>query len=206
MTKNKHKVFISYHHANDEFYKNALLDINANHELFIDASVDTADIGDDLADERVREIIRDDYLRDSTVTIVLVGTETKERKHVDWEIYSSMYDGKINKKSGVLVITLPDTGCSYYNAAHGDDEKQKLYPYEMDWISIENRTDYESRYPFLPDRIIDNLLKDGVKVSVTNWEKVTADVEKLRYLIDVTFNDRAACDYDLTRAMRMSNS
>ena len=104
-----HKVFISYHHANDQWAKNQLQDWARLHDLFIDMSVDTTDINDALPTESIQRIIRDDYLRDSSVTIVLVGTETKGRKHVDWEIYSSMYDGTVNKKSGILVIQLPST-------------------------------------------------------------------------------------------------
>jgi len=205
MMQSKHKVFISYHHANDEAYKITLLKLNDAYDLFIDASVDTHDIDEDLDDQAIREIIRDEYLQDSTVTIVLVGTETKKRKHVDWEIYSSMYDGKVNKKSGILVINLPGTECTYYTAAHGDEEKLKVYPENSNWISINSRTKYESRYPYLPDRIIDNLLKTGAEVSVTNWNRVAEDCEKLRFLIDVTFNDRADCDYDLSRPMRRTN-
>jgi hypothetical protein len=205
MMQSKHKVFISYHDANDQAYKIALLKLNDAHNLFIDASVDTHDIDEDLDAQDIREIIRDEYLQDSTVTIVLVGTETKKRKHVDWEIYSSMYDGKVNKKSGVLVINLPSTEGDYYTAAHGDDEKRKVYPEINNWTSINSRTEYELRYPYLPDRIIDNLLKTGVKVSVTNWDRVAEDCEKLRFLIDATFNDRADCDYDLSRPMMMRN-
>ena len=205
MMQSKHKVFISYHHANDQAYKIALLKLNDAHNLFIDASVDTHDIDEDLDDQAIREIIRDEYLQDSTVTIVLIGTETKKRKHVDWEIYSSMYDGKVNKKSGVLVIHLPSTEGTYYTAAHGDDEKRKVYPEISNWTSINSRTEFESRYPYLPDRIIDNLLKTGAKVSVTNWDRVAEDCEKLRFLIDATFNDRADCDYDLSRPMRRMN-
>lgn len=204
--QSKHKVFISYHHANDQDYKIALLKLNDAHNLFIDASVDTQDIDEDLDDEAIREIIRDEYLQDSTVTIVLVGTETKKRKHVDWEIYSSMYDGKVNKKSGVLVINLPSTGCTLGSAAHGDDEKCIVYPETSNWITIDSRAKYESRYPYLPDRIIDNLLKTDAKVSVTNWDRVAEDCEKLRFLINATFNDRADCDYDLSRPMRRVNS
>lgn len=206
MTHDKHKVFISYHHANDQAYKEALLQLNDMHDLFIDASVDTGDIDEKLDDREIREIIRDDYLQDSTVTIVLVGTETKKRKHVDWEIYSSMYNGKVNKQSGVLVINLPSTGCTHYTAAHGDEEKRKVYPDNTSWTSISNRTEYESRYPYVPERIIDNLLKNGAKVSVTNWERVAADIDKLRFLIDATFNDRVGCDYDLSRPMRRADS
>ena len=79
-----HKVFISYHHANDQWYKEELVRIGENNNIFVDRSVDTGDIPDNLSDEQIREKIRDEYLRDSTVTILLVGEETKYRKHVDW--------------------------------------------------------------------------------------------------------------------------
>ena len=35
------------------------------------------------------------------------GPETKRPKHIDWEIYSSMVDGEVNKKSGRVVINPP---------------------------------------------------------------------------------------------------
>ena len=204
MTKIRHKVFISYHHANDQVYKELLLKLNERYDIFIDASVDTDDINEELLDQQIRQLIRDDYLRDSTVTIVLVGTETKNRKHVDWEIYSSMFDGAVNKKSGVLVIQLPTTNSTVCRAAHGDNEKNTIYP-NSDWVNIDTKAEYESRYSYMPDRIIDNLLQSESKISVTNWDKVT-DVENLRFLIDVTFRDRVDCDYDLSQPMRRANS
>ncbi len=72
MTIAKHKVFISYHHANDQGYKESLLKWNENNnfDIFIDASVDTGDINENLSDESIRQKIRDEYLRDSTVTRV----------------------------------------------------------------------------------------------------------------------------------------
>ena len=182
------------------------MQLNELHGLFIDASVDTGDIDENLDDDVIRQKIRDDYLKDSTVTIVLVGTETKKRKHVDWEIYSSMFNGRVNKQSGVLVINLPSTGTTTYTAAHGDDEKRIIYPENSSWISITSRADYESRYAYVPDRIVDNLLKKGAKVSVTYWEKVTGDIEKLRFLINATFDDRTQCEYDLSTPMRRANS
>lgn len=97
-----HRVFISYHHDNDQNYKNALVKWAEENDIFIDYSVETGDIDDNLTDQQIREIIRDDYLRESTVTILLVGTETKNRKHVDWELYSSMFDGKKIKSLELL--------------------------------------------------------------------------------------------------------
>ena len=78
---NKHKVFISYHHANDQAYKNYLESLNDYYDIFINKSVAIDDIDDDLPPNTIREIIRDDYLRDTSVLILLVGTETKNRKH-----------------------------------------------------------------------------------------------------------------------------
>lgn len=199
----KHKVFISYHHDSDQQYKEELLECNDKYQIFIDRSVDTGDISDDLTDEQIRTKIRDEYLRDTTVTILLVGTETKKRKHVDWEIYSSMFDGQINKKSGILVIQLPSTKPNYYTAAHGDEEKDKVYP-NNSWTTVETRKEQEERYPYLPNRIIDNLLQPKAKISVTRWSDLNA--YKIRLLIDLTFNDKGNCEYDLSRPMRRKDS
>ena len=197
-----HKVFISYYHHSDQEYKDALVTFSDKHGIFVDRSVDTGAISDDLSDERIREVIRDDYLRDSTVTMVLVGTDTKRRKHVDWEIYSSMYDGAVNKKSGIVVVNLPSTTCQYMHAPHGAAEKG-LYPDIDSWISSD-RAEYERRYPHMPARIVDNLVAPSAKVSVVPWERLNEGT--LSSLVDLAFDDRATCEYDLGRRMRRSNS
>ena len=201
-----HKVFISYHHKNDQRYKDLLVKIGEDEEIFIDESVDTGDISDELSDEAIREKIRDDYLRDSTVTIVLVGEETKNRKHVDWEIYSSMFDGKINKKSGILVAYLPsvDSGQKHCYTAHYG-EQENVYPDIGNWETVESRAEYERRYPHMPDRIIDNLLEPKARVSVTYWNKII-EPKNLRFLVEATFQDRDSCEYDLSRPMKRRNS
>ncbi len=197
-----HRVFISYHHDNDQRYKDKLVAFAEEHQIFADVSVDTGDISDDLDDESIREKIRDGYLRDSTVTIVLVGTETRNRKHVDWEIYSSMYDGAVNKKSGIVVIMLPSTNESLISTSHGRDEK-RLYP-DTTWTSINSRAEYKRRCPSMPERLIDNLLKDKAKISVVPWGRLSVAV--LRTLIELAFRDRVKCEYDLGRPMRRANS
>lgn len=198
-----HKVFISHHHANDQWYKDELAKFAEQHQIFNDQSVDTGDIDDSLDDEAIREIIRDEYLKDTSVTILLVGTETKYRKHVDWEVYSSMHDGTVNKKSGIVVITLPSTGITSYHAAH-DGEKDSVYPTTANWTTVDERTEFERRYPYLPDRIIDNLLAPGVKLSVTNWDKL--NVSTLTFLVNAAYSDRRSCEYDLSRRMRRANA
>ena len=90
----RHRVFVSYHHANDQNYKNIFeLRFGNRFGVVVPGSVDTGDIDPGLQVDTIRQKIRDDYLRDTTVTVVLVGTETWQRKHVDWEIASSIRDG-----------------------------------------------------------------------------------------------------------------
>ena len=198
----KHKVFISYHHDNDQRYKDKLIRMGEEHAAFIDKSVGEGDISEDLTDQQIRRKIRDDYLKDSTVTIVLVGTETKRRKHVDWEIYSSMHDGWINKKSGILVINLPSTASPWPCASH-EGEIAEIYPDTDGWREINSRIFFEEYLPYVPDRIIDNLV-EGALISVVPWKYINPS--SLKYLIDVTFRDRAKCKYDLSRRMRPANS
>ncbi len=199
---NKHKVFISYHHKNDQWAKDRLIELNNKYNIFIDKSVDTGDITDDLDDQTIRIKIRDEYLRDSTVTILLVGTETMNRKFIDWELYSSMFDGVKNKRSGIVVIMLPSTDCQYFHIGF-ENEKQEIFPSFNDWHTLENRKDYEERYPYLPERIIDNLLKKEVKMSIVRWEDI--NIQTLSLLIDNASNNRFNNQYDLSRNMKRNN-
>lgn len=54
--------------------------------------------------------IREEYLQDSTVTIVILGQCTWSRKFVDWEIASSLRNDPKNKRSGLLGLVLPSVG------------------------------------------------------------------------------------------------
>ena len=181
--------------------------LGETHDIFVDKSIDTGDIPEGWDDEQIRTAIRDRYLRDSTVTIVLVGTDTKRRKHVDWEIHSSMYDGKVNKKSGILVVNLPPVspdilGHGAVMAPH-DGEKTAVYPDLSGWGSIGSRQKLADRYPHMPDRLLDNINK--ASISVTTWRRIQ-DPNRLKFLINAAFTDRKSCEYDTSRPMKRRNS
>lgn len=197
-----HRVFVSYYHRDDQWYKDTLVKWAKENDVFIDGSVDTGDIPDDWDDKKIRETIRDEYLRDTSVTILLVGPNTRHRKHVDWEIYSSMYDGKQNKRSGIVVVMLPETHCDGCHIPY-TNEKSQIYPEVTNWVKVGNRSEYERRYPDMPERIIDNLMQDGVKISVTSWNKLTPN--NLRMMLDNAYDNRMTQFYDLSREMRKKN-
>jgi hypothetical protein len=103
-----HRVFISFHHRNDDNYRK-IFQFRFGNRFGVVApdSVNDGDINPDADAETIRRRIRDGYLRDTTVTVVLVGVETWGRKHVDWEIASSLRHGPLNARSGLLGILLP---------------------------------------------------------------------------------------------------
>ena len=197
-----HKVFISYHHENDQNYKKELSQLGEENKIFIDNSVELGEIPEEWNAQKVREYIRDEHLKDSTVTILLVGTETQNRKHIDWELYSSMYDGKKNKKSGILIVNLPSVNCKNYTLCSAE-EKKAILPDVKEWITITERSEYERRYPYMPARIIDNLLKKDVKISVVNWEDINKD--NLSILLEKAYNSRTTNNYDMSRPMMARN-
>lgn len=108
-TTPRHRVFLSFHHANDEQYKLRFEELfHASERILHSRSVNDGDINPRMRSQNIRKIIRDDYLGSSTVTVMLVGTGTWRRKHVDWEIASSLRNMPGNRRSGLVGLVLPN--------------------------------------------------------------------------------------------------
>jgi hypothetical protein len=104
----RHKVFVSYHHLRDHAYRDSFEYMFAYaNDIMVVKSVQIGNLDPNLKTENLRQKIRDEYLRDSTVTVVLIGAETWKRKHVDWEIAASIRHTQYNPRSGLLGIILP---------------------------------------------------------------------------------------------------
>lgn len=112
----KRKVFISFHQK-DRPEVDDFLDRWASREgVFIPKALGVSDNDDFINStnpEYVMSRIRQAYLGDSTVTIVLIGTCTHSRRYVDWEIKTSLRQGDYTP-NGLLGILLPSCG----NSAH----------------------------------------------------------------------------------------
>lgn len=109
-----HKCFISYK-KEDKYYLEKLKELFDNADV-IDNSLDR--IIDSEDGDYIMYVIRRDYLKDSTVTIFLIGEHSSENEGFDWqgrphnyfiqkELQASLYDGKYNRRSGILGIVLP---------------------------------------------------------------------------------------------------
>ena len=207
------KVFISFYNKDIEA-KQKLLQLNNQHQIFVDGSVDTGDITDDLTDETIRLKIRDEYLRDSSVTIVLFGNETSRRKHVDWEIGSSMIDSIKSKKSGIIVIIL-DSLISENNSLIPTEKIRKMVSPEMlesqwgkDWRVKEN-------YDFLGERLSKNIVsiflpdknkENETAIPIIHFSDILKNHQILSSAIDYDYENRRSITYDTSIPFRKNNS
>lgn len=102
----KRKSFISYYHKDDEDYRDQFEKLTDG--LIINKSVKDNDIDSDNSAEYIKQLIQKEYLKDTTVLIVLIGNKTKCRKHVDWEISGALNYKVGNTYAGLLGLILPN--------------------------------------------------------------------------------------------------
>ena|ERR1700677_993565 len=105
----KRNVFISSFHANRAEVDSFIHTYATLHKVFTPKALCTFDnehFIDSDNPEYVMSQIREKYLGDASVTIVLVGKCTHSRRYVDWEIKSSLRRGQ-SVPNGLLAYVLP---------------------------------------------------------------------------------------------------
>ena len=182
MATKVHKVFVSYHHTpNDQKYREEFESLfNDKHQIIVSKSVQLGDINPKLKTETIRQKIRDEYLSDSTVTVVLIGPETWKRKHVDWEIGSSLRHTDSNSRSGLVGIFLPTYPLNSKNQydpytipprLHDNIECEyaKIYNWSSDPVIVQNRIHnaFEQRFKLNPDNSFSSFINNR---SGDNWQ------------------------------------
>lgn len=101
-------VFVSYAHRLDQTQVDDFRQKYGNDKMvFSDRSLENMDIGH-LSDDTIKNNYIKPKIRNSSVTIVLIGEETGGRWWVDWEIYYSLVHTKDNGRNGLLGIYLPN--------------------------------------------------------------------------------------------------
>jgi hypothetical protein len=109
----RHKCFISYHHADQTAVRNFIDTFDENHDVFISRDITMPeDVVNSNNPEYVMDRIRQLYIRDSTVTIVMVGACTWSRQFVDWEVQASLRQPANGLPNGLIAILLDPTARS----------------------------------------------------------------------------------------------
>ena len=137
----RHKVFISYHHDLDEEWKARFVRMMGNR--IIDKSIYVGEIVDTNSPtaDTLRQI-REEYMSEATVAVVLVGPRTWQRKFVDWEIGAALRDTAMNPRCGLIGILLP---------THSDFGESLHDP------------------RLIPPRLADNCIGDSPFAKIVNW-------------------------------------
>lgn len=123
----RRKVFISHFKA-DRTEVDAFIDNFGNQKKVFTPFVLGANDNDDFINstntDYVMGQIRKKYLQDTTVTIVLIGSCTHSRRYVDWEIKSSLTQGK-SLPNGLIGILLHSQGESAHPPQRIKDNWEK---------------------------------------------------------------------------------
>lgn len=105
----KRKVFVSHYKGDANAVGNFITKWAREEGVFIPKELgvyDSEDFINSTDTAYVMRQIREKYLQDSTVTIVLMGECTHSRRYIDWEIKSSLQQGTTTP-NGLLGIVLP---------------------------------------------------------------------------------------------------
>ena len=98
----RRRVFISYHHANDQWhYEEFSRFFHDGYDAVFDNSIERKIDSENV--DYVIQRIRDNFISSTSCTLVLLGAETPRRKYVDWEIKATL-----DKQHGLLGIVLPN--------------------------------------------------------------------------------------------------
>lgn len=110
----RRKAFISYFEGDIEEVTDFVDRFGPDgQDVFIPRMLDVSsdeDLVESTNPDYVMSQIRQRYLTDSTVTIVLLGRCTHSRRFVDWELKSSLRSGETYIPNGVLGVVLPSAG------------------------------------------------------------------------------------------------
>ena len=113
----RRKVFICYHKVDSQEVNQFLRVFSGAYGTFLARGIGAGMAGDIINStntEYVMSRIRELYLGDSTVTIVMIGNCTWSRKYVDWELQASLRSGLTVTPNGVLGVKLPSYTSGQY--------------------------------------------------------------------------------------------
>lgn len=153
----KHKVFISFYHHDDELYKEEIERLFG--DRMISKSVQDGEYDPDDSDEYVKRLIREDKISDSSVVVVLCGPNTWRRKHVDWEIYAGLRKS-VNGASGLVGVLLPEFPLTSDNKYHYEDLPARLADnVKSKYTEVYSWSYFKSRFDSIIQEAFDNRKK-----------------------------------------------
>lgn len=169
------KVFFSFHYENDVWRTNQIRNSWITKDIEDAGFIDKAEFEDvkKKGEDAIKKWI-DKQLEGTSVTVVLIGSETSERKYVNYEIEQSHDKG--NGLLGIYIHKQKDQ--------NGKTDKKGKNPFDNHYIKENNKKKYFSE--IYPTYDWDN---DGGYNNIGDWiEKAAKDAgrsSKSRSLIEI---------------------
>lgn len=152
----RRRIFISYHHAHDQAYYDALsTTLHDKMDLVFDNSLDRQIDSDDT--NYVIQRIRDNFISGTSCTIVLCGPETYQRKYVDWEIKATL-----DKSHGLIGIGLPTVATNADRSARVPD--RLLSNYQSGYAVWKSWNDFTANPALITTCIEEAVARDQRKI------------------------------------------
>lgn len=196
MSGEKRKCYISYKFE-DQKYKDEIVKKYAN-SVFIDKS-QKIEIHSDNPDTIMQEI-RNKYLKDTTVTIFLIGTKSFENYRdksditkgydsqiiIRREIQSSLYNGNNNTRNGLLGVVLPEMYKEIYKGTYQCNDCGS----KVNSVCIDSNTvikEFGQNYYLKQDGDCTHYGEDGRYAVLVKYNDFLSNPD---YYIDLAFNKR----------------
>lgn len=159
----RRRTFVSYYHYDDQEYKERFH--NLFEDLIVIKSVQDGDIDSNNSDEYIKKLIQQNHLEDTTILIVLIGPNTKHRKHIDWEISGALNLKVGERYLGLLGIKLP----------HHSDYGTGRTTYDL--IPSRLADNFKSRYAIIRDWTDDRVkMQEYIELA---FDKRYTDIENI---------------------------
>lgn len=169
----RRKIFISHYKGNRKEVEEFIKKFGNDEKVFIPyvlGANNNYDFINSGNTDYVMTQIRKKYLKDTTVTIVLIGSCTHSRRYVDWELKSSLRQGEY-MANGVIGILLPSMGNSAY-----------LPPrFKENWSK--DHINCYARYYLYPTsaEVLGRWIEDAYKARTTRTQFIKNSQEMMKY-------------------------
>ena len=180
------KTFISYDNSK-EYKKDEVQKLINSQSNMKDISLDYAIDSED--NEYIRRTIRDNYITDATVLVVLVTKDTQGRKFIDWEIAAAMYNGekrKDGKRNDICGIVIVDYFTNNIKSKYKEiKDKYVRYESNVKWINLSDK-ETRKRYSYIPQRLLSSIIL-GASIQIIPSNYI---YELLPKAIEIAHRDR----------------
>lgn len=191
----RHRVFVSCDERDDKFKARiAKMTDNSSYSrvvksIFIDCLFTKFEVQDNGEyDQEIINKVREIDLGKASVLILLCGTNTKNNVQIDWQLRAAMEE---DKPLAIVILNLPTIARKQAMRA-GENEEVEFIDDLLKGDIYRSRDDYAAKFPYLPERIIDNLAtslseKNVFSISVVDWQIVYKQPFNLKQLVALAY-------------------